>query len=48
MKKDELRKVPVKNYVILGVVIVVTMLILYYFYLWVDVYKESNKYSYYG
>ena len=42
MKKDELRKVPVKNYVILGAVIVVTMLILYYFYLWVDVYKESK------
>ena len=42
MKKDELRKVPVKNYVILGVVIVVTVLILYYFYLWVDVYKESK------
>ena len=42
MKKDDLRKVPVKNYVILGVVIVVTMLILYYFYLWVDVYKDSK------
>ena len=42
MKRDELRKVPVKNYVILGVVILVTILILYYFYLWVDVYKESK------
>ena len=42
MKRDELRKIPIKNYVILGVVIVVTMLILYYFYLWVDVYKESK------
>ena len=42
MKKDELRKIPVKNYIILGVVIVVTMLILYYFYMWVDVYKESK------
>ena len=42
MKRDELRKIPVKNYIILGVVIVVTMLILYYFYLWVDVYKESK------
>ena len=42
MKKDELRKIPVKNYVILGVVIVVTILILYYFYMWVDVYKESK------
>ncbi len=42
MKKEELRKIPVKNYIILGVVIVVTMLILYYFYMWVDVYKESK------
>ena len=42
MKKDELRKVPAKNYIILGVVIVVTMFILYYFYMWVDVYKESK------
>ena len=31
-----------KNYIILGVVIIFTMLILYYFYMWVDVYKESK------
>ena len=31
-----------KNYIILGVVVLVTMLILYYFYMWVDVYKESK------
>lgn len=42
MKKDELRKVPVKNYIILGIVTLVTLFILYYFYLWVDVYKESK------
>lgn len=42
MKNDCLRKVPVKNYIILGVVIVITLFILYYFYLWVDVYKESK------
>jgi hypothetical protein len=42
MKSDELRSVPVKNYIILGIVLVVTMLILYYFYMWVDVYKESK------
>lgn len=40
--KEELRKVPVKNYIILGIVITVTMLVLYYFYMWVDVYKESK------
>ena len=42
MSKSELRKIPMKNYIILGVVILVTMLILYYFYMWVDVYKESK------
>lgn len=40
--KDELRKIPFKNYVFLGVVLVVSMLILYYFYLWVDAYNESK------
>jgi len=42
MKNSELRKVPFMNYVILGVVIVVTIFILNYFYMWVDVYKESK------
>ena len=42
MKNDGLRKIPTKNYIILGVVIIVTFLILYYFYMWVDVYKESK------
>ena len=42
MKIDGLRKIPKKNYIILGGVIVVTILILYYFYMWVDVYKESK------
>lgn len=39
---NTLRKIPVKNYIILGVVIFITLLILYYFYMWVDVYKESK------
>lgn len=42
MKTDELRKIPLKNYIILGVIIVVTLFILNYFYMWVDVYKESK------
>jgi len=42
MKNDGLKKIPIKNYVILGVVVVVTLFILYYFYMWVDVYKESK------
>ena len=42
MKSDELRKVPFKNYIILGVVTLITIFILYYFQLWVDAYKESK------
>lgn len=42
MKREAFRKIPVKNYIILGVVMFVTLLILYYFYCWVDVYKESK------
>ena len=42
MKMDGLRKIPLKNYIILGIVIFVTLLILGYFYKWVDVYKESK------
>ena len=42
MKNNTFRKIPIKNYIILGIVILVTLFILYYFYLWVDVYKESK------
>ena len=42
MKREAFREIPVKNYIILGVVFFITMLILYYFYCWVDVYKESK------
>lgn len=42
MKREVFRKIPVKNYIILGIVIFVTLLMLYYFYCWVDVYKESK------
>lgn len=40
--KEELRKVPFKNYIILGIIFLVSMLILYYFYMWVDAYNESK------
>ena len=39
MKREELRKIPFKNYIILGIVFVVTIML---FYLWVDAYKESK------
>ena len=40
--KDSLRVIPNRNYIILGIVLVVTFLLLYYFYMWVDVYNESK------
>lgn len=40
--KEELRKIPFKNYIILGIVLLVSMFLLYYFYMWVDAYNESK------
>ena len=40
--KNELRVIPKKNYIILGVVLIFTIFLLYYFYLWVDAYNESR------
>ena len=42
MAKDNLRKIPAKNYIILGIVMIVTFFLLYYFYMWVDAYKDSK------
>ena len=42
MKKDELRVIPIKNYIILGIVLLVSFLILYYLYLWHESYNESK------
>lgn len=41
MKKEELRIVPIKNYFILAIVILVSFLFVYYLYLWFDNYKET-------
>jgi len=40
--KNERREVPVKNYIFLGVIILVTILLLFYFYLWYLTYEESK------
>lgn len=40
--KRERREVPVKNYIILGIIILVTILLLFYFYLWYLTYEESK------
>ena len=42
MKKDALRVVPTKNYIILGVVLLFSFLLLYYLYLWFDNYNETK------
>ena len=42
MNKDNLRVIPIKNYLILGIVIIVTLLLLYYFYMWIDAYNETK------
>lgn len=36
------RKIPLKNYIILGVILIVTFSLLYYFYLWFDKYEETK------
>ncbi len=42
MKKEELRVIPRRNYLILGALIVVTLFLLFYFYMWVDAYNETK------
>lgn len=42
MKKEEMRVIPKKNYVILSIVIIVTLCLVYYFYMWFDAYNESK------
>ena len=36
------REIPKKNYIILGVVIVLTFLLMYYFYMWYDAYMDTK------
>lgn len=36
------REVPVKNYIFLGIIILITLLLLFYFYLWYLTYEESK------
>lgn len=42
MEKEKLRIVPIKNYLILGIILLVTGLLLFYFYSWFDKYEESK------
>ena len=36
------REIPKKNYIILGIVIIVTFLLMYYFYMWYHVYMDNE------
>ena len=42
MKKEELRVIPKKNYFILGVILVISFLLVYYLYMWFEAYNESK------
>ena len=42
MEKEKLREIPLKNYIILVLVLLITMFILYYFYMWFDKYEETK------
>lgn len=41
--KEELRNIPKKNYVILGIVILVSLLIVYYLYMWFTAYTATKE-----
>lgn len=42
MKKSNGREIPLKNYIILGLVVLLTLGLVYYFYLWYITYEESK------
>ena len=42
MRKEELRVIPKKNYLILVGIIIFSLLLIYYFYLWFDAYNETK------
>ena len=42
MKKDKERTIPIKNYLILEVILILTLGLVYYFYLWYITYEESK------
>lgn len=42
MNSEGLRVIPKRNYIILGTIIIITVLLLYYFYMWIDAYNETK------
>ena len=41
MNKD-VRNVPIKNYILLGIIVLVSIFLIYYFFLWYKAYEESK------
>ena len=42
MTKEELRVIPKRNYVILAIILLISFLLIYYFYMWIDAYNETK------
>lgn len=42
LKKEETRKIPTKNYVYLIIILLISLLLLFYIYRWYETYKESK------
>ena len=42
MKNSELRVIPRKNYLILGIILIISFLLVYYLYMWSLAYKETK------
>lgn len=42
MENEKLRVIPKKNYIVLGIVILITLFLVYYLYMWFDAYKETK------
>ncbi len=42
LKKDKPKKIPVKNYIYLSIIVIASIFIIFYLYRWYDTYRESK------
>lgn len=42
IKKDKTKKIPVKNYIYLSIIVIASIFIIFYLYRWYDTYRESK------
>ncbi len=42
LKKDKTKKIPVKNYIYLSIIVIASIFIIFYLYRWYDTYRESK------